>query len=142
MSGEEVMAQSTLRFAFAVLLTLGFAAPALAETKLFVRLDPEAAGDLRLAIRLRSKDSRGQEIARSAAGARQWLLVDASAQAGGLAVASALREYCVEVVKGEKVVQRLKLSFDAQQAAQYLGHEPSTLRELPASERGSIYLTI
>ena len=51
------------------ILALVLVVSARAEVKLYVWLDPEAARDSNLAIRLKSKDSHGPEIARANAGA-------------------------------------------------------------------------
>ena len=123
-------------------LTLVLVAPAFADVKLYVRLDPDVARDSNLVIRLKSKDSHGPEIARSNAGTREWTCVEKQDETSGTSNSSAPQEYCLEVLKAEQVVLRFKLALDARQSARYLEHEPGTLRELSAAEKGSLYVTV
>src|SRR5438270_12389746 len=90
-------------------LTFVLVAPAFADVKLYVRLDPDAARDSSLAIRLKSKDSHGSEIARSNAGAREWTCIEKQDETSSTSISSAPREYCLEVLKVEQVALRFKL---------------------------------
>jgi hypothetical protein len=138
-----IVAASSSRFLpLAAVLALVLAAPASADTKLNVRLDPDAAHDSILVIRLKSKDSHGPETARSNAGAREWTCVEQQDETSNAPINSAPREYYLEVLKAEQVVLRFKLTLDAQQAARYLDREPGTLRELSAAEKGALYVTV
>ena len=71
-----VAAASSRCLPLMAVLTLVLVAPAFADVKLYVRLDPDAARDSNLAIRLKSKDSHVPEIARSNAGTREWTSVE------------------------------------------------------------------
>jgi hypothetical protein len=117
-------------------------APAFADTKLYVRLDPDAARDSNYTIRLMGKDSQGKEIVRSSADVREWISFEERDIDSVASPNSFSHEYCLEVLKAEQVVLRFKIACDARQAARYLDHEPGTLRELSAAEKGSLYVTI
>lgn len=128
-------------FLLAVVTALLLAAPAAADTKLFVRLDSAGPDAKDASLRIRNNDGQLLKEFPPDGASNDLMALDAWNDQVPPSDKQ-FREFDLELSDGKRVAARAKMVVDARQVIQLLGHEPSTLRQFHDAERGSIVVTV